>query len=303
MSVSDSKMSASNVARTALRWAFNFGSWRPTKAEWMLAAQCVQMEEKNRIGKFVFKRDAKSAMAGRLLLRKAISDTLQIPYGDVRLDRTEKGKPFLVNTVATHFSFNVSHQGKLAVLATEFDKDVGIDVMEITQPRGSKSVADFFHTMRRQFTDDEWEAIKEPMTDSGRLARFYRFWCLKESYVKAVGIGIGYSLQRLSFKISTPQLRQGNLTKDTVLFIDGIKEVMWEFHETMVDEHHCTAVAVRKTTHQGQNEECDCDGMMTSGLFEILSFSQLVVSAQPCLETDLDYWEAFDQKDESPGGS
>jgi hypothetical protein len=57
-----SQMSTSNVARARLRWAFNFGLWRPTKEEWMLAAQCIQTEEKNRIEKFVFKKDAKSAM-------------------------------------------------------------------------------------------------------------------------------------------------------------------------------------------------------------------------------------------------
>jgi phosphopantetheinyl transferase len=56
----------------------------------------------------------------------------------VKLERTEKGKPYLVNAVKTPLSFNVSHQGKLAVLATELDKDVGIDVMEISWP--SKSI-------------------------------------------------------------------------------------------------------------------------------------------------------------------
>ena len=45
-----------------IRWAFRCGVWRPTEEQWTLAAQCIQPEEKTRIGKFVFKKDAKSAM-------------------------------------------------------------------------------------------------------------------------------------------------------------------------------------------------------------------------------------------------
>ena len=47
-----------------LRWAFKFSSWIPTRDQWMLAGSLVQPEEKLRIGKFVFKKDAKSAMVG-----------------------------------------------------------------------------------------------------------------------------------------------------------------------------------------------------------------------------------------------
>ena len=46
----------------SIRWAFKFSTWNPTKDQWMLAASIIQPEEKDRIGKFVFKKDAKSAM-------------------------------------------------------------------------------------------------------------------------------------------------------------------------------------------------------------------------------------------------
>ena len=45
-----------------VRWAFRCGSWTPTRSEWLYAARCVQREEKERIGQFVFAKDAKSAM-------------------------------------------------------------------------------------------------------------------------------------------------------------------------------------------------------------------------------------------------
>lgn len=53
-----------SVMTSALRWAFACGSWKPSEEEWTLAGSSVQPEEKDRIRKFVFKKDAKSAMVG-----------------------------------------------------------------------------------------------------------------------------------------------------------------------------------------------------------------------------------------------
>ena len=50
------------MRKSGVRWAFRFGTWNPTQEEWIQAARCVQKEEKDRIGKFVFRKDAKSAM-------------------------------------------------------------------------------------------------------------------------------------------------------------------------------------------------------------------------------------------------
>lgn len=68
--------------------------------------------------------------AGRLLIRKAITECLNLPYKEIKLGRTEKGKPFLVNLVQESFSFNVSHNGEFAVLAASRNGNIGIDVMK-----------------------------------------------------------------------------------------------------------------------------------------------------------------------------
>ena len=38
------------------------------------------------------------------------------------------------------------------------------------------SVADFFHTLKRQFTDQEWRTIRNKHTEMEQLKMFYRFW-------------------------------------------------------------------------------------------------------------------------------
>lgn len=97
-----------------VRLAFKSGAWQPSRKEWLIGTSCVQTEEKERIMNFVFKKDAKSALIGRLLMRKVISDFTKIRYNEVILKRTDKGKPFLANDATElslrWFNFNISHQ-------------------------------------------------------------------------------------------------------------------------------------------------------------------------------------------------
>lgn len=65
-----------------IKWAFNFRAWQPTRSEWMFCGQCIQSEEKDRIQRFVFKKDAKAAMVGLIkkmnttMIKKKITQEL-----------------------------------------------------------------------------------------------------------------------------------------------------------------------------------------------------------------------------------
>lgn len=54
----------------SVRWAFRCGSWSPSRSDWLFAARCIQREEKDRIGQFLFARDAKSAMVSVSVLTR-----------------------------------------------------------------------------------------------------------------------------------------------------------------------------------------------------------------------------------------
>lgn len=275
-----------------LRWAFNFGLWKPTREEWLLASTCIQPEERERIGMFCFARDAKASMAGRLLLRKCLAELLATPYDEIRLGRSESNRPILTSPDMRNcsFDFNVSHQGNYSVLAADNTSKVGIDVMKI-EYSGGKSLAEFFHLMRRQFTLREWQFIEQPGTERGMLTRFYRLWCLKESFVKAEGVGLSIDLQRLNFVCNTPWLREDSIVTDTVLFVDEGPLDDWRFEETLLDEKHCvcTAVQIGNETAEAKSEG-----------FNVLTFDELVQNARPFGERDDGYWQRFTQKPEQP---
>ena len=82
--------------------------------------------------------------------------------------------------------------------------------------RGSNpSVSQFFHDMRNCFTPFEWKVINTndesktervsvgsmtpTINEYEQLKQFYINWTLKEGYIKAVGIGLGFELQRAEF--------------------------------------------------------------------------------------------------------
>lgn len=266
------------------RWYFNFNSWNPSAAELLFATSCVQMEEKERIGRFVFKKDFKASLIGRLLMRKFVNEFVGIPYAEIQFIRDERGKPNVLYPLIGDFqrvSFNVSHHGDFCVLAGEIgDFPLGIDVMKIERPI-NKNLQEYFRLMYRQFAVGEWETIKREVDEKSQLAMYYRHWCLKESYVKALGVGITINLQKLCFKINTKHLKQNEIVKTTKLEVDGEK-VDWIFEENLLDNNHCVAVALEEKNAQD----------ITSA-YKLLNYNELMANSSSVIDKDDEYCRKF----------
>ncbi|XP_003385372.1 PREDICTED: L-aminoadipate-semialdehyde dehydrogenase-phosphopantetheinyl transferase-like [Amphimedon queenslandica] len=240
-----------------LRWYVSLSRWKTITEDWNVAMSLIQPEESERINQFVFKEDASLSLIGRLLLRAGTAKRTGATNNEINFDRTERGKPYLVEPSlgGCGLDLNVSHQGDYAVLAGEEGMRVGVDVMDCTRPRGIASLDQFFTTMRRQFTEREWHQIRSPSSEEDKLKLFYRFWCLKESYIKATGIGLSHGLQRLEFTLdpSSPWKYGADTPScsSTVLSVDGIEQTQWSFEESFIDRKHCVAVAIEGTCHSG----------------------------------------------------
>ncbi|KAJ1984195.1 hypothetical protein H4R34_000801 [Dimargaris verticillata] len=121
-------------------------------------------------------------------------------------------------------AFNVSHHGDWVVLVAGYARHLGVDVSEVDFPR-AESLDDYFALMQAQFTPHEWHLIRptdprglakttclysptHPSPSCSRcyaqLTQFHRLWCLKESYVKAKGVGLNLNLQRIEFHHIAP---------------------------------------------------------------------------------------------------
>ncbi|XP_076002166.1 L-aminoadipate-semialdehyde dehydrogenase-phosphopantetheinyl transferase [Genypterus blacodes] len=290
----------------SVRWAFRCASWTPTRHEWLHAARCIQPEEKDRIGQFVFAKDAKAAMAGRLLLRRFVCETMGVPWSQIRLGRSPRGKPYLAeplqvspdsSVVQSEWSFNLSHQGDYAVLAAEQGVQVGVDIMKNTMP-GSTSVPEYFRIMTRQFTEYEWSTIRSAGSEPQQLASFYRHWALKESFIKAIGTGLGFNLQRVEFHLPPQRLALGQPLRQTKMYLDEEEEEEWTFEESLLDTEHHVVVALGPAGNTCNGAPPPSQPPPTT--FTLLSFGDLITSATPLTEEEPAYWESFETKAEAP---
>ena len=113
----------------------------------------------------------------------------------------------------------------------------------------AEKIQEFFRLMTRQFTTEEWMQIKDEQLDlNAQLANFFRFWTLKESFVKGHGHGLGWNLQRLSFKVNPAEkasLVVGQISDNSQLYLDGELAEQWYFAETLLDAQHCVATATK----------------------------------------------------------
>ena len=241
--------SKTNATTHIVRWAVNVNDWTPTEKQWTKAINSVQAEEQDRINRFKYKLDAKASLVGRLLMRFWAIKTFQASNEIVIFDRSDRGRPrLLLNNDAKKWTFNVSHAGDYTVFVAQKNVEcLGVDVMRLQDPRFAENdskILEFFRIMKRQFTTEEWSQIcPENAKLSDQAANFFRFWTLKESFVKAIGHGLGFNLQRLSFSTHSP-LHMGKVCKDSTLFIDGVQQENWQFEETLIDSEHsvCTAI-------------------------------------------------------------
>jgi phosphopantetheinyl transferase len=177
-------------------------------------------------------RTAAAAAAAAAANNGGTADAAAVDAVDVQ--RTAEGKPHIGN-LATWMNGNVSHAGGVVAFAG-LDVPgyvVGCDVMPVElappEPIGARSVQEFFSLFRDYFTAAEWRwinanvdaeaaaaAIAAPqraqMAEGGdaegrvvaffEVKRFLTLWTLKEALIKAMGIGLGFELQRASFALT-----------------------------------------------------------------------------------------------------
>lgn len=138
---------------------------------------------KKKVDNFRFLKDKKLSAGAYLLLDKMLGEE-NITEPQFKTDRY--GKAYISNHEDIYF--NLSHSGKIVACAIS-DMEVGVDV-EITDPEIDLNMA------RNYFYNSEYENI---MKSDNPSEEFFKYWVLKESYMKYTGLGFNLSLD--SFEI------------------------------------------------------------------------------------------------------
>lgn len=93
---------------------------------------------------------------------------------------------------------------------------------------------------RKQNCKDIKEGAKLSTIEFSQLRKFYLHWALKESYIKAIGVGLGFDLSRAEFRFAD----DGEQPSEVLLYIDGVRQHQWTFSIFEPDAEHCVVVAL-----------------------------------------------------------
>ena len=127
--------------------------------------------------------------------RSLINYGLLHEYGiiDEEIVKSPLGKPGFKKE--RNIKLSISHcEGAVAVLIA--DHEVGIDVERVRSYRREAA--------RRILTEKEWNVLSLTTENPDEL--FFRYWTLKESYIKALGTGLTYPLKNISFTIENDRI-------------------------------------------------------------------------------------------------
>jgi 4'-phosphopantetheinyl transferase len=145
------------------------------------------------------------------------------------------GRPSIVNTYATDggLTFNVSHTLGLIVLGVAKGRALGVDAENFATRYISSDLANHY------FSAEEVAALHEAPHHQQR-SRFFEYWTLKESYVKARGQGFSLPLDTFSFQFAGDH---AYLTINPELGDDSSRWQLWQLRPS---SEHLVAVCAEK---------------------------------------------------------
>ncbi|WP_458455418.1 4'-phosphopantetheinyl transferase family protein [Methanobrevibacter sp.] len=155
----------------------------------------VSKNRQEKIDFYRFEKDKKLSAGAYLLLKKLLSEE---NITDPSFKTGKYGKSYISNH--ENIYFNLSHSGKVVLCAIS-DMEVGVDVEYIDHEIDLNIAQNYFYNR-------EYENI---MNAENRPDEFFKYWVLKESYMKYTGFGMNLKLDSFEIVIEDKiRLRKDN---------------------------------------------------------------------------------------------
>ncbi len=152
-------------------------------------AQLLSPEEQVRAKRYRFEADRNRHVVLWAGLRLIIGSVVNASPRALEFERSAAGKPVL-SSPPLPLSFNATHAGAFVVFALSWGGPVGVDIEEVRPEVEIEEIVErFFHPHERR----EFRTLSEDL----KPAAFFRSWTLKESYLKACGVGLPFGLDRV----------------------------------------------------------------------------------------------------------
>ena len=196
--------------------------------------QLMTPEERLRRHRFRFEKDAHTFLVTRAMCRTTLSRYTHVRACDWHFEDNPYGRPHVRPGLSPRpLCFSLSHTDGLVACAVTLDRDVGVDVEHLDRRGETVSIADRFFSPLEVRT---LRALPEP----AQRERFFHYWTLKESYIKARGLGLRVPLEHFSFHLRDDSPIR--ITFDPRLPDDA---TAWQFRLLRPTDDHVLALGVR----------------------------------------------------------
>lgn len=160
---------------------------------------CLDSEKQGVIRSMKDADTALTALTSALFIRYIIRQRLGLEQNEMHFGAYEYDKPYLIGNDTFHF--NISHSGDFVVCAID-ETPLGIDIEKI-EYQNPKIVLDVLSEVEL--------AQYNKLSAKKKIPFFYSIWARKESYLKALGMGLNTKLSDITVssrnKIFSPVVR------------------------------------------------------------------------------------------------
>ncbi|WP_315729208.1 MULTISPECIES: 4'-phosphopantetheinyl transferase family protein [unclassified Bradyrhizobium] len=179
-------------------------------------------EEREQQRRFHFEIDRRCYLVARALVRSVLSRYEPVAPRDWQFTANAYGRPEIaaVHGEAARLRFNISHTNSLILMGVACQRWLGVDV-ENDRLREAPVDAALSYFAEREVQD------LYALPPTRQKERFFEYWTLKESYIKARGRGLSIPLDRFSFDFPSDQ--HVRLSVDESLSDSASRWWVWQF--------------------------------------------------------------------------
>jgi 4'-phosphopantetheinyl transferase len=150
-------------------------------------------DETERQQRFCFEKHRHQFLVAHALVRTMLSRFSGTAPEKFRFNKNRYGRPEIADAENTPpVRFNLTHTDGLIACAVVLKHDIGVDVEDMERKTITPGLAERFFSGREV---QDLNRLSEP----GKRDRFFDYWTLKESYIKARGMGLSIPLDQFSF--------------------------------------------------------------------------------------------------------
>lgn len=192
-------------------------------------------EERHKELRYYFPQDQIRYLLTRALVRTVLSKYTARPPESLEFSANPYGKPELSGDMnGAPVSFNISHTPGLIVIAVRRAGALGIDTENTRSQSAPLEIAERF------FSTEEVASLRaHPKSMQGM--RFFQYWTLKESYIKARGKGLSIPLHQFGFSFYHA------IVKVDIQPAQNDQASRWKFWQFELFEDYLVAVCAART--------------------------------------------------------